>query len=216
VGIQCHKNYIVPQKLYQCGGAAASRPRAAVGRGGVRAAAAWGGVRGRCGVRVARQRRAACAGGRGGARRARGGGGAGRRRCGEARWRAAVGERTERAWRERMRRKIGRAVYFLSLPSARDLALGKDFLKILKYSLSSASPLPSASWMTLDKESFTILCRVSPSWHSAKHALPSVICGHSAKYIFIFLFSLPNFLWYVPTLYRPTYTILRQLENCFL
>jgi hypothetical protein len=31
-----------------------------------------------------------------------------------------------------------------------------------------------------------------------------------------FLFSQPKFLWYVPTLYRPTCTILRQLENCFL
>jgi hypothetical protein len=99
------------------------------------------------------------------ARRARGGGGAGRRRCGEARWRAAVGERTERAWRERMRRKNERAVYFLSLPRARDLALGKDFLKILKYSL------PSARSLALGKVSFaeclqagtrqSMLCRVS-------------------------------------------------------
>jgi hypothetical protein len=31
---------------------------------------------------------------------------------------------------------------------------------------------------------------------------PSVILGHSAKYFF--LFSQPNFLWYVPTLCRPT------------
>jgi hypothetical protein len=42
---------------------------------------------------------------------------------------------------------------------------------------------------TLGKDSFTILCRVSTNWHSAKAALPSVICGHSANYIFIFLFS---------------------------
>jgi hypothetical protein len=42
-------------------------------------------------------------------------------------------------------------------------------------------------------------------------SLPSVLCGHSAKHIFIFLFWPPNFLWYVPTLYRPTCTILGQL-----
>jgi hypothetical protein len=53
VGIQCHKNYIVPQKLYQRGGAAASGPR-------VRA------------VVGARRRGEACAGGRGGARQAGG------------------------------------------------------------------------------------------------------------------------------------------------
>jgi hypothetical protein len=71
-----------------------------------------------------------------------------------------------------------RAVYLLSLPSARDLALGKDFLKILKYSLPSArslalgnvffaecqlddtrqrifyNPLPSVSQLALGKPSF--------------------------------------------------------------
>jgi hypothetical protein len=31
-----------------------------------------------------------------------------------------------------------------------------------------------------------LLCRVPHSRHSAKHSLPSVISGHSAKYIFIF------------------------------
>jgi hypothetical protein len=36
------------------------------------------------------------------------------------------------------------------------------------------------------------------------------------KVHFYFLFSQPKFLWCVPTLYRPTYTILRQLEKCFL
>jgi hypothetical protein len=44
-----------------------------------------------------------------------------------------------------------------------------------------------------------------------RESLPSVFCGHSAKKICIFLFWPPNFLWYVPTLYRPTCTILGQL-----
>jgi hypothetical protein len=164
---------------------------------------------------------AACAWRGGGARRARAGAGArgepvgaactGRRRRREAvRWRAAVGERTERAWRERMRRKNGKAVYFLSLPSARDLAPGKDFFKILKYSLSSARSL------ALGKVSFAECQLDDIRQRIFYNPLPSVICGHSANYFFIFLFSLPNFLWYVPTLYRPTCTILRQLENCFL
>jgi hypothetical protein len=43
--------------------------------------------------------------------------------------------------RERRRKKNSRPVYFLSLPSARDLALGKVFLKILKYYLPSVRSL---------------------------------------------------------------------------
>jgi hypothetical protein len=68
-----------------------------------------------------------------------GDGGAGRRRrLGEGD-RMAVGRRGEpaargaglrhREWEERKKKKeAGREVYFPSLPSARDLALGKDFL----------------------------------------------------------------------------------------
>jgi hypothetical protein len=50
--------------------------------------------------------------------------------------------------RRERRKKNGRIVYFLTLSSPRDLALGKDFFKILKYSLSSAISL------TLGKVSF--------------------------------------------------------------
>jgi hypothetical protein len=62
--------------------------------------------------------------------------------------RRADGGVRESEMRERRRKEKPRAVYFSSLPSARDLALGKDFFKILKYSLSSARSL------TLDKVSF--------------------------------------------------------------
>jgi hypothetical protein len=55
-----------------------------------------------------------------------------------------------------------------------------------------------------------ILCRVPHSRHSAKRTLSSVISKHSAKYIFIFLFCLSKFLWYVPTLCRPTCIICGQ------
>jgi hypothetical protein len=44
-----------------------------------------------------------------------------------------------------------------------------------------------------------------------RESLSSVSCGHSAKHICIFLFWPRNFLWYVPTLCRPTCTILGQL-----
>jgi hypothetical protein len=57
----------------------------------------------------------------------------------------------------------------------------------------------------------SLLCRVPNSGHSAKPSLPSVFSRHSTKYIFIFLFCLPNFLWYVPTLCRPTCIICGQL-----
>ena len=75
----------------------------------------------------------------------RGGGRTARRRVdGGARMAGAVRESEMREGR----RKVLHAVYFSSLPSARDLALGKDFFKSLKYSLSSArSP-------TLGKVSF--------------------------------------------------------------
>jgi hypothetical protein len=115
------------------------------------------------------------------------------------------------------------AVYFLSLPSACDLALDKYFFKILKYSLSSARSLALGKVAFAEchpadtrQRFFYNLCRELSSWHSAKLPLPSVISGHSAKYIFIFLFYQPDFLWCVPTLYRPTCTILRQLEKWFL
>jgi hypothetical protein len=52
-------------------------------------------------------------------------------------------------------------------------------------------------------------CQISGT--RQRESLPSVFCGHSAKHIFIFLFWPPNFLWYVPTLCRPTCTILGQL-----
>jgi hypothetical protein len=76
------------------------------GRGSGRAAGRW--WRGKPAAR----------GGRGRARRARGGGGE----------RTARRDR-ESEMRERRRKKNARAVYFLSLPSASDLALDKDFLK---------------------------------------------------------------------------------------
>jgi hypothetical protein len=79
-----------------------------------------------------------------------------------------------------MRRKNGKAVYFLSLPSARDLAPGKDFFKILKYSLSSARSL------ALGKVSFAECQLDDIRQRIFYNPLPSVICGHSANYFFIF------------------------------
>ena len=168
--------------------AAASGPRsrAAVGRGGV--------------GRRTRRRGAACAGA---AAEDAGGVGAGLRRQGRGGRGAAAGARRPAAWRgararrgdgngvrERVRRRSYQVLFTRSLPSVRDLALGKDFLKILKYSL------PSARSLALGKESFTILCRVLSSWHSANHPLPSVICGHSTNYFFIF-FIFPTKLFVV-------------------
>jgi hypothetical protein len=76
---------------------------------------------------------------------------------------------------------------------------------------------PSQSWrpsvfaesqrLTLGKEP---LCRVPHSRHSAKHTFPSVYYRHSAKFILIFWFCLPKFLWYVPTLCRPPCIICGQ------
>jgi hypothetical protein len=104
----------------------------------------WGHGAGAGGTAVAR-------GGRGDGRPDTAREGRARRRADDA---AATGLRRadggvrESEMRERMRKEKPRAVYFSSLPSARDLALGKDFFKILKYSL------PSARSLTLDKVSF--------------------------------------------------------------
>jgi hypothetical protein len=56
---------------------------------------------------------------------------------------------------------------------------------------------------------FCAECQISGT--RQRGSLPSVFCGHSAKHIFIFLFWPPNFLWYVPTVCRPTCIILGQL-----
>jgi hypothetical protein len=90
-----------------------------------------GAARGACGG----ARRGGSAGRRGEAA-ARGGAGAGRHGGGRTTQRNRESER-----RERRRKKNAQPVYFLSLPRARDLALCKDFFKILKYSLSSARSL---------------------------------------------------------------------------
>jgi hypothetical protein len=57
--------------------------------------------------------------------------------------------------------------------------------------------------------SFFAECQISDT--RQRVSLPSVFSGHSAKHILNFLFWPPNFLWYVPTLCRPTCTILGQL-----
>jgi hypothetical protein len=105
------------------------------------------------GGRTARRGAGAAAGGRRGGERttARG-------------WRGAV---RESEMRER-RRKENPQVYFSYLPSARDLALDKDFFKILKYSL------PSARSLTLGKVSFAE-CPVGGTRQICFHnSLPSV------------------------------------------
>ena len=60
------------------------------------------------------------------------------------------------------------------------------------------------------------LCRVFPVEHSANLYFAECLFWHSAKYIFIFFFFPPNFLWCVPTVCRPTYSILAQLSKCLL
>jgi hypothetical protein len=65
---------------------------------------------------------------RGGRRQARGGAGRhGEARGGGGEWTTRRDRESER--RERRRKKNARAIYFLSLPSANDLALDKDFFK---------------------------------------------------------------------------------------
>jgi hypothetical protein len=85
---------------------------------------------------------------------------------------AAASRRRRADGSERVREKEGErfpaGVYFCSLPSARDLALDKDFLKILKYSL------PSARSLTLGKEGFAEYL-LGGTWQICFHnSLPSV------------------------------------------
>ena len=129
------------------------------------------------------------------------------------------GQRRKRARERRERREKNRHSYFPSLPSASDLALGKVFFKIVKYSL------PSARSAVLGKEFFA---ECPPLRHSAKSfyylfaechtssTRQSPLCRVSSpdtrQSVFSFLlFCLPNFLWYVPTLCRPTCIICGQL-----
>jgi hypothetical protein len=77
---------------------------------------------------------------------------------------------------------------------------------------SVKTALPSASCTALGKAMFYRLCRVPTDRHSAKPSLPSASWTALDKVYFIFFyFWQPNFLWCVPTLCRPTSTILLQL-----
>jgi hypothetical protein len=105
----------------------------------------------------------------------------------QGRRKAAVGVKVKGEG-EKEKKRAGSAVYVTSLPSARNLALGKYFFKIKKYALLSA--LAPALGNPTAKHSASIY-RVPHGGHSAKHDVPSVICGHSAKYFFIF-FILPT------------------------
>jgi hypothetical protein len=85
---------------------------------------------------------------------------------------AAASRRRRTDGSERVREKEGErfsaGVYFSSLSSARDLALDKDFFKILKYSL------PSARSLTLGKEDFAECPLVGTRQICFHKSLPSV------------------------------------------
>jgi hypothetical protein len=95
---------------------------------------------------------------------------------------------------ERVREKeTYQALFTRSLPSARDLAVDKDFFKILKYSLSSARSLslPSVPWATLGINSFTILCRVSPALTLGKAYFAECHFWTLGK-VYFYFFYFPN------------------------
>jgi hypothetical protein len=95
-------------------------------------------------------------------------------------------------------RTLGTAKYSAktALPSVKDsknMALGKG--PLAPSTTDGRQSLPSVKYLALGKES---LCRVS------------YVDTRQSIFLF-FLFLSPNFLWYVPTLFRSTCTILGQL-----
>jgi hypothetical protein len=88
-----------------------------------------------------------------------------------------------------------------TLPSAPDLALGKDVFA--EYPLTGTR-------QNLDLGFLKILCRVPHSWHSTKPSVSSVLAWALDK-VYIFFIFFTKLLSYVPTLCRPTCTILGQL-----
>jgi hypothetical protein len=119
---------------------------------------------------------------------------------------------------EREGEGLSSTLCFSSLPSARSRALGIGFFECKIF---------FAECQIVGTRQIG-LCRVPTDRHSAKYvfkifakyptldtqqrpSLPSVTFGHSAKHISIFSFPLPNFLGCVPTVCRPTCTILAQL-----
>jgi hypothetical protein len=88
-----------------------------------------------------------------------------------------------------------------TLPSAPDLGLDKDVF--VEYPLTSTR-------QNLDLGFLKILCRVPHGWHSAKPSVSSVLAWALDK-VYIFFIFFTKLLWYVPTLCRPTCTILGQL-----
>jgi hypothetical protein len=92
------------------------------------------------------------------------------------------------------------------LPSARDLALGKDFFKIKKYTLPSAFDLALGKGFfaeclsvgtrqRLDLGFLKKLCREPHNKHSAKLSLPSVQAGALGKiYLNFFILFMKLFV----------------------
>jgi hypothetical protein len=66
--------------------------------------------------------------------------------------------------------------------------------------------LPSVSRLTLGKQ-FFVECPMSNTWQRMFCRVPYLDTRQS-----VFLFSLPNFLWYVPTLCRHTCTYISYVE----
>jgi hypothetical protein len=112
--------------------------------------------------------------------------------------------------------KVLRSVKSL-FPECRTLGTAKHSAKTalpsVKHSANIAlgkGPLATVySW----RPSVFAECQISGT--RQRESLPSVLCRHSATHILIFLFWSPNFLWYVPTLCKPTCTILDNYNSVF-
>ena len=111
--------------------------------------------------------------------------------------------------RTRQSPTLGKDLIYRVQDTRHSQALGKDcFAESQTLGKDGSRQRPVSGRLQLTAVS---LCRVPNIGHSAKDTLPSVLSRHSAKHIFIFLFCLPNFLWYVPTLCRPIFIICGQL-----
>jgi hypothetical protein len=125
--------------------------------------------------------------------------------------------------REWERKELPDAMYTLFAECPRSDTRQRYFFFILKYTLSSGlDPALGKGFFAECPPGDTrqrLFHYTLPSVHTltlGKGFFAECHFWTLGKVHFYFFISQPNLLWYVPTLCRPTCTILGQLEKCFL
>jgi hypothetical protein len=123
---------------------------------------------------------------------------------------AALGKEDFAERRTRQSPALGKELVYRVQDTRHSEALGKDCF-VERQTLDKDDSRQRAVSGRLQLTAVS-LCRVSNIWHSAKRVFIECLLWILGKsYFYFFYFGHQTFLWYVPTLCRPTCTILIQL-----